>query len=170
MPEISVSDKQAWLLMPSGSCDGPFTAEGWVCVLQLFNVYPQPAADCPFCINKYYSYAPNNSFFFCPLWAALFVHNSPGSHFGTTLSGCFFFYMLQEEHWVHQDGACVLHHGRSLSSFPLVCVDVSRPPAASRHISAERWAKYCVSFTRPTSRAPPPSIRQGHTKANRVSL
>lgn len=168
MPEISISDEQAWLLMPSGSCHALFTAEGWVCVLQLFNVYPQPAANWPFCINKYYIYAPNN-YFFVPS-ELLYLYTTALVHTLGQLWVGVFFYMLQEEHWVHQDGACVLHHGRSLSSFPLVCVDVSRPPAASRHISAERWAKYCVSFTRPTSRAPPPSIRQGHSKANRVSL
>lgn len=50
------------------------------------------------------------------------------------------------------------------------------PPAclparlAARLASAERWAKCCVSRTRTTSRAPPASIRPGHSSARRALL
>lgn len=93
---------------------------------------------------------------------------SPGSHNKpVTCLQLVFLAALQLKHWICQEGDCMLDLRRSLYSLPWVCLDVSLPPAVSLHISEERWAKYCVSFTRPTTRAPPASIRQGHSSANK---
>lgn len=100
-------------------------------------------------------YAPNK-----------FMHTSLSPLFVPSLrSG-----LLLVKHWTCHEADCMLDLWRSPCSFPSVCLDVALPPAVSLHISAERWAKYCVSFTRPTNRAPPPNIRQGHTNASRLSL
>lgn len=80
------------------------------------------------------------------------------------------FGMLQHNHRIRHEGDCVLDLWRSLYSLPWVCLPVILLPPASLHVSDDMRAKYYVSFTRPTNRAPPPSMRQGHTTANRASL
>lgn len=81
-----------------------------------------------------------------------------------------FMYQLKglQKLWTCHEGDCALDLRSSLYSLPWVYLKVSRLPAASLITSVDRWARHWVSFTRPTSRAPPPRSIQGHSSANRT--
>lgn len=95
-----------------------------------------------------------------------FIPTGPGSHYVQLHDYSVFLVQTPLSH----EGDGMLDLRRSLYSLPWVYLDVSLLPAVSLDISEDRRAKHCVSFTRPTSSAPPPSIRQGQSSENRDLL